>query len=173
MTIFFISDTHFDHTNIIRFCNRPFQDVEEMNEKIIEDWNSVVSKNDEVWHLGDFSFSKDEERIKKHFDALNGKKSLLEGNHDHKETKNLPWAKVSRLFTMRHNKQSFVLCHYPMWAWDRQNQGSIHLYGHVHGKPNPIGGRSLDVGYDNGFSKPVSIDEITQKMLQIPVKKDF
>ena len=58
MTTFFTGDQHFDHANIIRFCNRPFTSVEEMNETIIENWNSIVSNKDDVYCLGDFAFSK-------------------------------------------------------------------------------------------------------------------
>ena len=52
--VFFTSDTHFNHTNIIRFCNRPFKDVTHMNETIIANWNSVVGPDDIIFHLGDF-----------------------------------------------------------------------------------------------------------------------
>ena len=52
--VFFTSDTHFNHTNIIRFCNRPFKDVIHMNETIIANWNSVVGPDDIIFHLGDF-----------------------------------------------------------------------------------------------------------------------
>jgi calcineurin-like phosphoesterase family protein len=55
MTIFFTSDTHFNHKNIIKLCNRPFTSIEEMNEKIIENWNNIVKPEDIVWHLGDFA----------------------------------------------------------------------------------------------------------------------
>ena len=55
--VYFTSDTHFQHGNIIKFCNRPYSNVEEMNNAIIENWNSVVGPNDIVFHLGDFAWS--------------------------------------------------------------------------------------------------------------------
>ena len=81
MRIFVVADTHFNHENIIRYCNRPFNNVYEMNEKIIENWNSVVEKDDTVYHLGDYGFGKKEE-LQEIFNRLNGIKYLIMGNHD-------------------------------------------------------------------------------------------
>ncbi len=53
--IWFTSDTHFGHANIIRFCDRPFKDIQEMNERLIANWNAVVRPGDSVYHMGDFS----------------------------------------------------------------------------------------------------------------------
>ena len=58
---YFIADTHFNHENIIKYCNRPFQNSKEMNEYIVNKWNSVVTKNDIVYHLGDVGFGSTEE----------------------------------------------------------------------------------------------------------------
>lgn len=84
--IYFISDTHFYHSNIIKYSNRPFKDVNEMNETIINSWNSVVKNDDTVYHLGDFCLSSDDE-IKSIFNMLNGNKILIRGNHDRKPIK--------------------------------------------------------------------------------------
>lgn len=78
--LFFVSDTHFFHKNIIDFCNRPFSSVEEMNEAIINNWNNVVSPNDYVFHLGDFCFG-GSPAWDKCLDSLNGRKFLVLGNH--------------------------------------------------------------------------------------------
>ena len=81
--IYFIADTHFNHANIIKYCNRPFKNTDEMNEYIIKRWNSIVKETDTVYHLGDVGFGKFEE-VKKLVGNLNGRKILLRGNHDFK-----------------------------------------------------------------------------------------
>ena len=80
--IFVTSDTHFSHVNIIKYCNRPYASVEEMNNALIDNWNSVVKNDDLVIHLGDFALGRTIQDIKKHLDKLNGNKILILGNHD-------------------------------------------------------------------------------------------
>ena len=84
--IYFTSDTHFQHTNIIKYCNRPFKDVDEMNERLINNWNSIVSNDDTIYHPGDFCLSNDKEIINI-FKRLNDNKILICGNHDRKPGK--------------------------------------------------------------------------------------
>ncbi len=84
--VFFTSDTHFNHANIIKFCNRPFKNVDEMNEALITNWNKVVSADDYVFHLGDFCLGGSAEWTKA-LDCLNGKIFLILGNHDLKNLK--------------------------------------------------------------------------------------
>lgn len=84
--IYFISDTHFNHSNIIEYCNRPFNDIKEMNDTLINNWNSVVKKDDIVYHLGDFALA-DEEKLKELYSKLNGTIILIRGNHDGKSAK--------------------------------------------------------------------------------------
>ena len=81
VNIWFTSDTHFNHNNIIRFCNRPWNTVEEMDKALIENWNSVVKPDDIVFHLGDFAFAPNS-KWKTLLQALNGKIYLIVGNHD-------------------------------------------------------------------------------------------
>lgn len=84
--MFIISDLHLSHTNIIKYCNRPFKTVEEMNEHIIEKWNSVVSNDDTVCVVGDFYLG-DKDKLKEIVSRLNGTKILMKGNHDRFSTK--------------------------------------------------------------------------------------
>jgi len=81
MTIFLTSDTHFGHANIIKLSNRPFRDVQHMNEMLIKNWNSVVGPEDHVYHLGDVALGTFEDSIKC-LGRLNGIKHLVTGNHD-------------------------------------------------------------------------------------------
>ena len=88
MTAFFTADTHFGHRNIVTSCSRPFRDVDEMNDRLVERWNVTVRPTDTVYHLGDFGFGgiDDLHRI---FKRLHGNKHLIAGNHDGPSTKNL------------------------------------------------------------------------------------
>lgn len=78
---YWTSDTHFDHANIIKYCARPFSNVEEMNEILIDRWNFRVNSEDTVYHLGDFQLGK-KERISEILSRLKGHKILIKGNHD-------------------------------------------------------------------------------------------
>lgn len=79
--IFFTADHHFGHANIIRFTNRPFKDIDEMNEELIKRWNEKVGKEDFVYHLGDLSLGSPQ-KTKEILDELNGKIYLIKGNHE-------------------------------------------------------------------------------------------
>ncbi|MCB0512609.1 MAG: metallophosphoesterase, partial [Bacteroidetes bacterium] len=79
----FTSDTHFFHENIIKYCNRPFSSAEEMNEVLIDNWNSVVKPGDIVYHLGDVTMGqKSHGQFSSLWTRLNGRKRLVVGNHD-------------------------------------------------------------------------------------------
>lgn len=82
MTTWWTSDTHFSHANIIRYCDRPFRDVQEMNEALIEKWNSTVAADDVVYHLGDLALGQEIERQVALTSRLHGDKRLVPGNHD-------------------------------------------------------------------------------------------
>ena len=138
MRKFYISDTHFGHENIIKYDAtngaRCFSSVKEHDELIVENWNRVVTKQDEVYILGDFSwlYARETEEIIK---RLNGAKFLIKGNHDR-------WAKdgaCKRLLQgiydykmIQDADRNVVLSHYPIMFYQSQHRNSIHLYGHVH-----------------------------------------
>ena len=159
--IFFTSDTHFCHFNILRFCNRPFNNVEEMNEILIEKWNSVVKKGDRVYHLGDFGFrAKDNKELITIFNRLNGSKYLIIGNHDDETVvKQMNWVYIKEQDGLRVASDYVWMNHFPMRSWNRSHYGSFHIYGHVHSKCN-IYGKSIDVGCDAWDYTPVSFDTI-------------
>ena len=117
--IFFTSDTHFNHSSIIRHCNRPFANIEQMNEALIENWNRVVGKNDKVFHLGDFSFG-GTAQWNKILDQLNGKIYLIIGNHDIKNMRNAVigrFEQVAFQMYLEIEKQEIVLNHHPFLCY--------------------------------------------------------
>ena len=126
--IFITSDTHFWHTNIIKYCNRPFESVEEMNEKLIENWNSIVNKYDTVYHLGDFCIG-GRQQIYDLVHRLKGNIKLIKGNHDSHSNKffrECGFKEVYDLPILLNNK--YLLSHTPINVSDY----IINLYGHVH-----------------------------------------
>lgn len=168
MTVYFSADLHFFHGNIIRLANRPFADVNAMNEGLIEAHNSVVTNDDIVWYLGDISFNKGNALQNADLvSRLNGKeKHVILGNHDHRQMlskcgfTSIHDGVVHQTFEVDGKRYPFVLGHYPMREWAGFWHNAIHLYGHVHGNL-PGYCRSMDVGVDTGNDyKPYSIEDI-------------
>lgn len=171
MTTWFSADLHFSHNNIIRYCNRPFSSVEEMNEKLIENWNSVVKPTDTAYILGDFSFSHNVKEIAKHWAALNGNKKLIYGNHDGSIIK-YQWdfdpSELSGHYKeITIEKQKIILCHYAMRVWNGSGYGSWMLYGHSHGTlEEDLNALSFDVGVDCHNYFPISFEQVRARMLE-------
>lgn len=128
---FFISDTHFGHKNILEYEKdaRPFKTVEEMNECIIERWNSVVKPKDIVYHLGDFAFGKHNIRIA---ERLNGDKKLILGNHDM-----YPTTEYLKYFRKLYGVvfwERCILSHVPVHPNGIGNRWVLNVHGHLHSK---------------------------------------
>lgn len=175
--IWFTSDTHFYHKNIIKYCYRPFNSVEEMNQSLIDNWNNVVKENDIVFHLGDFAFDK----WKSIINQLNGKIYLIVGNHD--EIK-YPGHKIFDLFEGVYNQlyiqidnQWIYLNHYPFLCYggSYKNKPVWTLSGHTHickikntGKDfermNYLFPTQYDVGVDFNDYTPISFKEVKEKI---------
>ena len=170
---FFTSDTHFNHANIIKFCNRPFKDVEQMNDVMIANWNSVIGKDDTVFHLGDFCLGGAAEWTKI-LDRLNGKIYLIMGNHD---LKNIRQGFISRFehvamqMRIEIGKKRIYLCHYPFLCFEGgYKDGVWQLFGHVHTRRSNSGidagslqylyPTQYDVGVDNNNFIPVSFGQV-------------
>lgn len=145
MTVYFTSDTHFGHNNIIKYDKRPFIDIEYMTKEMIGRWNSTVSPNDIVYHLGDFSFY-GPNRTEEIFYSLNGNKHLVRGNHDNTRTCNLPWASVNRYLEVSLSGVLCCLMHFPIESWNKMSHGSLMLHGHSHGKLKRKEVNRFDVG---------------------------
>lgn len=172
MTIFWTSDTHFGHANIIRYCRRPFASVEEMDATLVTNWNAVVGPGDEVWHLGDFAHGADARHVRSVFHRLNGVKRLVVGNHDHADTLALPWAEPpTHLATTSVAGVRVVMCHYGLRVWPGMRGKAIALYGHSHGRL-PGTSATLDVGVDCWGFAPVGIDAIRRRMRTLPNHAD-
>lgn len=128
---FYISDLHLGHKKAITFDNRPFSDLEDMKQSIIQNWNSAVTKDDYVYILGDMFWNNDE--APEILDQLNGYKYLIRGNHDRINSKieeYFVW--IKDYAEIKDNGRNIVLCHYPIAHWRNADYGTIHLYGHIH-----------------------------------------
>jgi calcineurin-like phosphoesterase family protein len=163
--IWFTSDTHFRHANIIKYCNRPFASPDEMDEKIIENWNKVVKPGDRVYHLGDFGWG-DVDDLLKIYNRLRGQKYFIIGNHD-KESLDLPWIWQKDIFNLRYLETSYFLAHYAHRVWNKSFHGARHVFGHTHGMAKPWGW-SCDVGVDSWEYAPVNIDTLEKLFAKLP-----
>lgn len=164
---FFISDTHFWHANVIKFNRRPWETVEDMNEGLIHNWNSVVNKGDDIYHLGDIVLA-NKEKTEGILRRLNGNIHFIRGNHDKSALqfkKYFAWIKDLYDFTTP-DGDTIVLCHYPLERWNKSHYGSYHLHGHCHESLMKVDPdiRRLNMGVDNPLWNytPVHLDTILE-----------
>lgn len=167
--IYLIGDTHFYHKNIIRFCNRPYEDVEEMNRALIANWNSVVGHDDIVYHLGDFGFKASRKWLHGILAALNGTKVLIKGNHD-KGTEtmyNMGFNVVleKAVIQVPGTEAQYLLQHYPIYDTDELEELLIALncHGLIHGHVHNNDGEDVC----NGFRMNVSAEVIDYTPIDI------
>jgi calcineurin-like phosphoesterase family protein len=171
---YFTSDTHFGHTNIIKYCNRPFANAGEMDRAMVVNWNAIIKPEDTIYHLGDVSFSSPE-RTKHILANLNGYKILILGNHDRSEFKMKDWGFNEVHKSLRINLSNGVeanLSHYPyrgtpddnhVTKFDHKNlidDGRLLINGHVHDdwktRPGRFKNHMINVGVDQWDFKPIS-----------------
>ncbi len=188
--VYLTSDTHFHHQNIIKFCDRPFKDVEEMNYKLVESWNKKVPHDGLVFHLGDFAWG-GYDNWKNIRDQLNGEIVLIKGNHD---IKNMSAKAEEELFKFSAQQmlievegRKIYLNHYPFLCYAgvyRDPKGLVYqAYGHVHsglGKKGQDIPRLIhtypmqyDVGVDNNNYEPISWAELNEKIQKQLLKSKF
>ena len=160
------SDHHFGHTNIIKYCKRPFVDANHMDGVLLRKWNERVASDDEVLHLGDFSFhvpyySSDI------YNKLNGNKSLVIGNHDVTSSRmhRIGFTKVDCHKRVSGEHRWIYLCHDPYHYHHKHKAEDVELVlnGHVHEKwkVNKINGMwHINVGVDVWDFYPVSLEEV-------------
>lgn len=137
--LYFTSDLHLGHEAIIKLCDRPYQDVNEMDKAIIFNWNSIITDSDTIFILGDFSWRLGNSEIKYYLSRLAGNKIFIKGNHDKNEK---PFPTIYDGFVNIKVKDSddkafggyqhITLCHYPMLSWYQSHRGAWQLFGHWH-----------------------------------------
>lgn len=168
--IYFISDTHFNHSNIIEYCNRPFNDIKEMNDTLINNWNSIVKKDDIVYHLEDFALA-DEEKLKELYSKLNGTIILIRGNHDGKSAKYYEEIGFKGLTNapIKLDEYKLILSHTPV-PDTKIPKGYINIHIHnkklIDGYPTKIYStdKHINVSVDAINFKPINIGEIIKKV---------
>lgn len=184
---FFTSDHHFGHANIIKYTNRPYYNVNDMDFALIDCWNEFVAPDDLVFHLGDFTLG-DGALAKQYFSKLNGDIAVL-GYPNHHDARWLPVFPNFDfgLFSKSGNAvnildplvslefpalsldgqypQTIVLCHFPLEVWDRKHYGAWHLYGHIHDAESDVPSREfrLNVGVDLWNGYPVGLDVLLKE----------
>lgn len=153
--IFLIGDTHFGHTNIIKYKNRPFKSTKEMDAHMLNQWNKVVSKDDIVFHLGDFALGLSDTEYASLINRLNGKIYLIQGNHDRKGKNKLRKLGFADVF----NKiivNDYILTHRPQ---QELGDGEINIHGHTH-TTQMYNGQYINVSVEAIDYTPVDIDEL-------------
>lgn len=166
-----IADTHFGHKSSLNWPDaqrgKNFNDIEEMNETIINNWNSIVGSEDTVYHLGDFAYKCSKSFIRNLFNILNGKIILIKGNHDGKVLKvnqtEQKFESVHDYLEIEYNDVNFVLCHYPIWSWKNKRRGWIHLHGHTHEQETFEDENKKCVSVEKTEYKPVLLDVIIKE----------
>jgi calcineurin-like phosphoesterase family protein len=168
------SDFHFGHNNIMKFCPETrghFRDINHMHHEMIRMWNDTVMPEDTVYMLGDIAFMA-ASHAANILRSLNGRKILVKGNHDSKTVKDKSFAacfdEIHDYLEIRYDGHHVVMFHYPIFDHNGASRGSIMLHGHRHGNPHHIPGRIMDVGWDSTGKILISMDDVIEKMKDIP-----
>lgn len=188
----FTSDAHGFHKNIIKYSDRPFNNVAEMNEEIRDRHNSIFDKDDIIFNLGDALLvprkqgSKETDPVylaqaENWLKTFNGKIFYLPGNHESQlDLIRRYWKIVPQLYevTIEDNdankgRQSIVMCHYALRTWNKAHYGAMHLFGHSHGGLMNDNGESMqnypytlsmDVGVDTNDFYPYTYEDVKKHM---------
>lgn len=159
MKVYFIADTHFDDINILNYESRPFDNVSEMNETIIANWNKTVSDEDKVFMLGDIG---NDEYVKR----LKGRKFLIKGNHDTKASDYYRQLGFEEVYDLPVIYESFwMLSHEPLYV--NNNMPYANIYGHVHGNPNynDASSHGVCVSVERINYTPIELEKVRGKIL--------
>lgn len=172
--VFFTSDEHYGHRNIIKFCNRPFTDLDDMREGLIARHNERVAPGDTVYHLGDMFWRTTKQQDASNILArLNGNHVYVRGNHEELFDQAEFYLRFrfdsvhERLYITPDGgpKAGVVLDHFAGRVWHKSDKGSWQLYGHSHGElPEDHNLLSFDVGVDANNWYPVSLTQVAERM---------
>lgn len=168
-SIYFTADEHHGHENIIKFCERPFANTDEMTEKLVANHNEVVKPGDRVYHLGDmFWRTFGVERAVATVQRLNGQHYYIYGNHCELFRNNALFSQFIWCRDMENLKiqgyPNIVLCHYAMRVWNGSHRGAYQLYGHTHNVLPEGDYLSTDVGVDAQNFYPISLESVDKLM---------
>jgi calcineurin-like phosphoesterase family protein len=163
MTFRFISDLHIGHENVLRFDQRPFENMFQMENVIIDNWNKNVKKHDRTYILGDTIWSPKFKDWKEFLDKLNGQKVLIVGNHDAKDQTLAKLKKENVILDYKYmdvitvGNKKVILSHSPQPFYFKQySPNVVHLYGHVHLTPDYDYMKEIIKHQEERFSESIS-----------------
>lgn len=176
MKTYITSDLHFGHANMMKFnpATRQYRDADHMNAMMIQEWNATVGVDDLTYILGDFAFLR-ADKATAVARSLNGRKILIEGNHDLKLLNDKTFRDCFEEVHVYHeiNVDGNKVCmfHYPIHEWNQCHRGAVHFHGHVHGKPSGLEKyRVRDVGMDATGTVVVEMSDMVSRALKGEIK---
>lgn len=165
--IYFIADTHFQHKNIIKYCGRPFKNVNQMDNTMINNWNMTVNNNDEIYILGDLSIENvNINNLQNIVSQLKGHKYLLRGNHDDLSDECYHHMGIEKIYDKSIILNDFIILkHYPPY-YINNNTPYFYIFGHVHNSEHikSMTKHSFCVSVERINYTPISIEEIKKKI---------
>ena len=169
--IYYISDLHFGHRNVIGMDQRPFETIEEMDETIITRWNERVTDEDDVYIVGDFAY-RNGYTADWYLRRLRGRKHLIVGNHDYLTLQSEKAVglveSVEKMQFIQDDGRNVLMCHYPVAEWYGKRYGGYHVHGHVHNRRDDVYefmsryDRALNAGCMLTDYRPATLDELME-----------
>ena len=169
--IYYISDLHFGHRNVIEMDDRPFESIEEMDAALIRRWNERVTDEDDVYIVGDFAYHNGYTATW-YLRQLKGRKHLIVGNHDRHTLQDAKamecFASVEKMVRILDNDRVVSLCHFPVAEWNGKRYGGYHVHGHLHNRRDEVYEfmsrfrTALNAGCMMNGYRPVTLDELIE-----------
>ena len=173
--IYYISDLHFGHRNVIGMDGRPFETIEQMDETLIRLWNERVTDEDDVYIVGDFAY-RNGNTVSWYLRQLKGRKHLIIGNHDRltiQDAKAMEYfTSVEKMNQIIDNNRTVSLCHFPVAEWDGKRHGGYHVHGHLHNRRDEVYefmsqfDKALNAGCMLNGYRPVTLDELIENNMR-------